>query len=104
MGHCFGNSRVPAERKGRLGRWKSDRISAAADVPWLTVEKAQLEVAKLIERNNGGDAALVAEIAEHYPHAVSSPRQRKARRGNSEQYGRSSRCGAGRTQRQRALL
>jgi exodeoxyribonuclease-1 len=57
---------LPAERKAALDEWRLSRISETADVPWLTIEKAKLELVKIKSMAKAEDDRLIADIVEHY--------------------------------------
>jgi exodeoxyribonuclease-1 len=57
---------LPAERKTAFDAWKSVRLLAGEDVPWMTMTKAKVELEKLKSRIDEHNSGLYAEIAEHY--------------------------------------
>ena len=56
---------LPQERHAALKGWHRERHIAEDDVPWLTIKKAQDELAAIKDQLAADEAALVAEIEEY---------------------------------------
>ncbi len=54
------------ERKAALDLWREERISASGDVPWLTLEKAKLELEEIAAEAQESHRELIQEIVEFY--------------------------------------
>jgi exodeoxyribonuclease-1 len=57
---------LPVERRTALDQWRREKVSATNEVPWLTLQKAKLELEKIITKAEEGHHGLVAEISELY--------------------------------------
>jgi len=56
---------LPLERRRVLENWRRDRHTTEQKVPWMTVKKAQQELAAIKEEMAVDDVALLAEIEEY---------------------------------------
>lgn len=57
---------LPADRKAALDQWWQERVSATGEVPWLTFQKAKLELEEISAKAEEAHRDLVAEISELY--------------------------------------
>ena len=63
---------LPPERQAALKDWHRERHTTADEVPWLTINKAQEELAAIKDQMVSEQASLMAEI-EEYLNGLTSP-------------------------------
>jgi exodeoxyribonuclease-1 len=63
---------LPHERRAYWGEWGASRVQASAEVPWMTYEKAKLELVGIRKEYEGSQQVLICEIADFISRRASS--------------------------------
>lgn len=57
---------LPPTRRAYWDEWCASRLQASAEVPWMTREKAKLELARIRDESDGSQKNLIDEIEAFY--------------------------------------
>ena len=57
---------LPPERRAYWDEWCDSRVQASAEVPWMTHEKAKLELARIKDKSDESQKSLIDEIEALY--------------------------------------